>query len=231
MLLKTKNFYLGQGVGQEDISRSSPALCFYYSKDLQAISTPLFCCILTVFVSCLELASLMGHKITIINTRVSSELRCWLYLKREPFRTSPIKEYGFCWVIKHCPNLPFLSRYHMQSFSSNQGRQMFVVNWSSEMMPAAPFDFDFSVISLFLFLTISNFSSCADNFLSCWYHFQVNDPALRPTGLYCNQLSSDLLKTEADGAQVSKTFLRQNSVGKILNGCLALPLRIFSERQ
>ncbi|XP_048372916.1 nuclear receptor coactivator 1 isoform X6 [Sphaerodactylus townsendi] len=31
---------------------------------------------------------------------------------------------------------------------------------------------------------------------------QVNDPALRPTGLYCNQLSSsDLLKTEADGAQ------------------------------
>ncbi|EMP29079.1 Nuclear receptor coactivator 1, partial [Chelonia mydas] len=31
---------------------------------------------------------------------------------------------------------------------------------------------------------------------------QVNDPALRPTGLYCNQLSStDRLKTEADGAQ------------------------------
>ncbi|XP_054239372.1 nuclear receptor coactivator 1 isoform X1 [Indicator indicator] len=31
---------------------------------------------------------------------------------------------------------------------------------------------------------------------------QVNDPALRPAGLYCNQLSStDLLKTEADGAQ------------------------------
>ncbi|XP_074847550.1 nuclear receptor coactivator 1 isoform X4 [Carettochelys insculpta] len=31
---------------------------------------------------------------------------------------------------------------------------------------------------------------------------QVNDPALRPSGLYCNQLSStDLLKTEADGAQ------------------------------
>ncbi|XP_062979791.1 LOW QUALITY PROTEIN: nuclear receptor coactivator 1 [Elgaria multicarinata webbii] len=30
---------------------------------------------------------------------------------------------------------------------------------------------------------------------------QVNDSALRPTGLYCNQLSSDLLKTEADGAQ------------------------------
>ncbi|KAM9382795.1 LOW QUALITY PROTEIN: nuclear receptor coactivator 1 [Phaethornis superciliosus] len=31
---------------------------------------------------------------------------------------------------------------------------------------------------------------------------QVSDPALRPTGLYCNQLSStDLLKTEADGAQ------------------------------
>ncbi|KAM6324383.1 nuclear receptor coactivator 1 isoform 3-T3 [Aegotheles albertisi] len=31
---------------------------------------------------------------------------------------------------------------------------------------------------------------------------QVTDPALRPTGLYCNQLSSsDLLKTEADGAQ------------------------------
>lgn len=107
---------------------------------------------------------------------------------------------------------------------------MFVVNWSFEMMPAAPFDFDFSVISLFLFLTISNFSSCADKILSCWYCFQVNDPALRPTGLYCNQLSSDLLKTEADGAQVSKTFLRQNSVGKILNGCLALPLRIFSER-
>ncbi|OXB78585.1 UNVERIFIED_CONTAM: hypothetical protein H355_010065 [Colinus virginianus] len=37
---------------------------------------------------------------------------------------------------------------------------------------------------------------------------QVNDPALRPTGLYCNQLSStDLLKTEADGAQVSKKLL------------------------
>uniref|UniRef100_A0A8C3PV97 Nuclear receptor coactivator 1 n=1 Tax=Chrysolophus pictus TaxID=9089 RepID=A0A8C3PV97_CHRPC len=35
---------------------------------------------------------------------------------------------------------------------------------------------------------------------------QVNDPALRPTGLYCNQLSStDLLKTEADGAQEKKT--------------------------
>ncbi|XP_010000482.1 PREDICTED: nuclear receptor coactivator 1 [Chaetura pelagica] len=35
---------------------------------------------------------------------------------------------------------------------------------------------------------------------------QVNDPALRPTGLYCNQLSStDLLKTEADGAQDKKT--------------------------
>uniref|UniRef100_A0A670ZGH6 Nuclear receptor coactivator n=1 Tax=Pseudonaja textilis TaxID=8673 RepID=A0A670ZGH6_PSETE len=33
---------------------------------------------------------------------------------------------------------------------------------------------------------------------------QVNDPALRPTGLYCNQLSSDLLKTEADGAQVQQ---------------------------
>ncbi|NWI12766.1 NCOA1 protein, partial [Crypturellus soui] len=33
---------------------------------------------------------------------------------------------------------------------------------------------------------------------------QVSDPALRPTGLYCNQLSSsELLKTEADGAQVS----------------------------
>ncbi|XP_008947091.1 PREDICTED: nuclear receptor coactivator 1-like, partial [Merops nubicus] len=31
---------------------------------------------------------------------------------------------------------------------------------------------------------------------------QVNDPALRPAGLYCNQLSSsDLLKPEADGAQ------------------------------
>lgn len=31
---------------------------------------------------------------------------------------------------------------------------------------------------------------------------QVNDSALRPSGLYCNQLSStDLLKTEADGAQ------------------------------
>ncbi|XP_073191695.1 nuclear receptor coactivator 1 isoform X6 [Lepidochelys kempii] len=31
---------------------------------------------------------------------------------------------------------------------------------------------------------------------------QVNDPALRPAGLYCNQLSStDRLKTEADGAQ------------------------------
>uniref|UniRef100_A0A8D2ISF6 Nuclear receptor coactivator n=1 Tax=Varanus komodoensis TaxID=61221 RepID=A0A8D2ISF6_VARKO len=33
---------------------------------------------------------------------------------------------------------------------------------------------------------------------------QVNDSALRPTGLYCNQLSSDLLKTEADGAQVQQ---------------------------
>uniref|UniRef100_A0A0B8RXI3 Nuclear receptor coactivator n=1 Tax=Philothamnus irregularis TaxID=1899461 RepID=A0A0B8RXI3_9SAUR len=33
---------------------------------------------------------------------------------------------------------------------------------------------------------------------------QVNDPALRPTSLYCNQLSSDLLKTEADGAQVQQ---------------------------
>ncbi|XP_074847551.1 nuclear receptor coactivator 1 isoform X5 [Carettochelys insculpta] len=34
---------------------------------------------------------------------------------------------------------------------------------------------------------------------------QVNDPALRPSGLYCNQLSStDLLKTEADGAQVQQ---------------------------
>ncbi|XP_057283565.1 nuclear receptor coactivator 1 isoform X5 [Pezoporus wallicus] len=34
---------------------------------------------------------------------------------------------------------------------------------------------------------------------------QVNDPALRPAGLYCNQLSStDLLKTEADGAQVQQ---------------------------
>nr|XP_060610668.1 nuclear receptor coactivator 1 isoform X4 [Anolis sagrei ordinatus] len=33
---------------------------------------------------------------------------------------------------------------------------------------------------------------------------QVNDPSLRPTGLYCNQLSSDLLKTEADGAQVQQ---------------------------
>ncbi|XP_010219266.1 PREDICTED: nuclear receptor coactivator 1, partial [Tinamus guttatus] len=34
---------------------------------------------------------------------------------------------------------------------------------------------------------------------------QVSDPALRPAGLYCNQLSSsDLLKTEADGAQVSR---------------------------
>lgn len=33
----------------------------------------------------------------------------------------------------------------------------------------------------------------------------MNDPALRHTGLYCNQLSStDLLKTEADGNQVSK---------------------------
>lgn len=31
---------------------------------------------------------------------------------------------------------------------------------------------------------------------------QMNDPALRHTGLYCNQLSStDLLKTEADGNQ------------------------------
>ncbi|XP_072842469.2 nuclear receptor coactivator 1 isoform X2 [Pogona vitticeps] len=33
---------------------------------------------------------------------------------------------------------------------------------------------------------------------------QVNDPTLRPTGLYCNPLSSDLLKTEADGAQVQQ---------------------------
>lgn len=34
----------------------------------------------------------------------------------------------------------------------------------------------------------------------------MNDPALRHTGLYCNQLSStDILKTEADGNQVSKT--------------------------
>ncbi|XP_074982410.1 nuclear receptor coactivator 1 isoform X2 [Caretta caretta] len=34
---------------------------------------------------------------------------------------------------------------------------------------------------------------------------QVNDPALRPAGLYCNQLSStDRLKTEADGAQVQQ---------------------------
>ncbi|XP_016852037.2 nuclear receptor coactivator 1 isoform X1 [Anolis carolinensis] len=33
---------------------------------------------------------------------------------------------------------------------------------------------------------------------------QVNDPSLRPSGLYCNQLSSDLLKTEADGAQVQQ---------------------------
>nr|BAC29244.1 unnamed protein product [Mus musculus] len=34
---------------------------------------------------------------------------------------------------------------------------------------------------------------------------QMNDPALRHTGLYCNQLSStDLLKTDADGNQVSK---------------------------
>uniref|UniRef100_A0A663MH41 Nuclear receptor coactivator 1 n=1 Tax=Athene cunicularia TaxID=194338 RepID=A0A663MH41_ATHCN len=42
---------------------------------------------------------------------------------------------------------------------------------------------------------------------------QVNDPALRPTGLYCNQLSStDLLKTEADGAQVSKKLLSTSQV-------------------
>uniref|UniRef100_A0A8C8VGI3 Nuclear receptor coactivator n=1 Tax=Pelusios castaneus TaxID=367368 RepID=A0A8C8VGI3_9SAUR len=35
---------------------------------------------------------------------------------------------------------------------------------------------------------------------------QVNEPALRSTGLYCNQLSStDLLKAEADGAQEKKT--------------------------
>lgn len=35
---------------------------------------------------------------------------------------------------------------------------------------------------------------------------QINDPALRHTGLYCNQLSStDLLKTEADGTQDKKT--------------------------
>ncbi|XP_061481836.1 nuclear receptor coactivator 1 isoform X2 [Rhineura floridana] len=33
---------------------------------------------------------------------------------------------------------------------------------------------------------------------------QVNDPALRPASLYCNQLPSDLLKTEADGAQVQQ---------------------------
>ncbi|KAJ7341350.1 hypothetical protein JRQ81_005341 [Phrynocephalus forsythii] len=33
---------------------------------------------------------------------------------------------------------------------------------------------------------------------------QVNDPTLRPAGLYCNQLSSDILKTEADGAQVQQ---------------------------
>ncbi|NWT07186.1 NCOA1 protein, partial [Mionectes macconnelli] len=34
---------------------------------------------------------------------------------------------------------------------------------------------------------------------------QVTEPALRPAGLYCNQLSSsELLKAEADGAQVSK---------------------------
>ncbi|NXA54025.1 NCOA1 protein, partial [Nothocercus julius] len=34
---------------------------------------------------------------------------------------------------------------------------------------------------------------------------QVSDPALRPAGLYCNQLSSsELLKTEADGAQVQQ---------------------------
>lgn len=42
---------------------------------------------------------------------------------------------------------------------------------------------------------------------------QVNDPALRPAGLYCNQLSStDLLKTEADGAQVSKKLLSTSQV-------------------
>ncbi|XP_030776776.1 nuclear receptor coactivator 1 isoform X3 [Rhinopithecus roxellana] len=35
---------------------------------------------------------------------------------------------------------------------------------------------------------------------------QINDPTLRHTGLYCNQLSStDLLKTEADGTQDKKT--------------------------
>lgn len=35
---------------------------------------------------------------------------------------------------------------------------------------------------------------------------QMNDPALRHTGLYCNQLSStDLLKTDADGNQDKKT--------------------------
>nr|XP_023406259.1 nuclear receptor coactivator 1 isoform X5 [Loxodonta africana]XP_023406260.1 nuclear receptor coactivator 1 isoform X5 [Loxodonta africana] len=35
---------------------------------------------------------------------------------------------------------------------------------------------------------------------------QMNDPALRHTGLYCNQLSStDLLKTETDGTQDKKT--------------------------
>ncbi|XP_050609542.1 nuclear receptor coactivator 1 isoform X2 [Macaca thibetana thibetana] len=34
---------------------------------------------------------------------------------------------------------------------------------------------------------------------------QINDPTLRHTGLYCNQLSStDLLKTEADGTQVQQ---------------------------
>ncbi|NWI48998.1 NCOA1 protein, partial [Calyptomena viridis] len=41
---------------------------------------------------------------------------------------------------------------------------------------------------------------------------QVNDAALRPAGLYCNQLSStDLLKPEADGAQVSKKLLLRTS--------------------
>lgn len=59
---------------------------------------------------------------------------------------------------------------------------------------------------------------------------QVNEPALRPAGLYCNQLSStDLLKTEADGAQVSKKLLStsqvQRGVGRAPKIQLSRPCR------
>ncbi|NXY15718.1 NCOA1 protein, partial [Atrichornis clamosus] len=44
---------------------------------------------------------------------------------------------------------------------------------------------------------------------------QVPDAALRPAGLYCNQVSSsDLLKAEADGAQVSTTFPTSHVIPK-----------------